>query len=208
MRWWRDWHQNLQDSVRFGGWCPVSIIWHTLSSSQRSVYCKPEVSGSYGEYVLGHNRESVELTVCLRGTSVSISPTVSHAALMFYKTYQKLFTLKVLHCMFPPMWSSSGGKNYGWGNCYAYVSLFRLLIYSPFNAHVRLLEFMYAKFVMCHIITCLCTYLRSWLCPLLLCVVPLVLFSNACWVGLVLSFIMCMCHYQVFNSCTISNIGL
>jgi hypothetical protein len=52
---------------------------------------------------------------------------------------------------------------------------------------------------------------RVWvggLCSVLLCVVLHVLFSNACWVELVLSFIMCLCRYLWFNSCITSNIGL
>jgi hypothetical protein len=37
--------------------------------------------------------------------------------------------------MFRPMRSSSGVKNYGWGNCCDSVSFLRLLIYRPLIAH-------------------------------------------------------------------------
>jgi hypothetical protein len=48
---------------------------------------------------------------------------------MVYKIYEKLFTLKVCHCIFQPMWSSSGVKIIGQGNC-CLLLLLMFLIYE------------------------------------------------------------------------------
>jgi hypothetical protein len=70
-----------------------------------------------------------------------------------------------------------------------------------------LLEFMY---MMC--VNVLCGYLFVYLLQVMgcssCCVVLCVSFMNACWDGLILSFIMCMCTYLMFNSYNTSNFGL
>jgi hypothetical protein len=118
------------------------------------------------------------------------------------------------------------------GNCCLLLLLMCQIYKSSWCAYVSvtcvnfLLEFMYAKFLMCHVITYLiwvvpslvvlcaaslgleCIQVLSMrmrvcvggLCPLLLCFVLRLLFSNACWVGLVLPFIMCLSRNLLFNS--------
>jgi hypothetical protein len=75
---------------------------------------------------------------------------------MFYKIYYKLFTLKIYHYIFRPLWSSWSVKIIGQRNCYL-ILLFMLWIY---------------KFPLCAL--CICVVA---LCSVL-CVVLRVLFSN------------------------------
>jgi hypothetical protein len=66
-----------------------------------------------------------------------------------------------------------------------------------------LLEFMYT---MCVNVSCdyLFVYLLQVMGCSYCCVLLCPFFINACWDGLILSFITCMCSYLVFNSCNTS----
>jgi hypothetical protein len=174
-----DWWPDLLHTYTACYYTSHSTIWHIMSSlfhhlrlpsQETNLSSTPLLPSSYPGRVASRN-----------STDFNNLITVDYVQ---YHVSTNLLTLKVeslkVYCIFRPIWPSSGVKNLYWGNC----CLLLLLIYYM-QALLRwaclsvtcvnfLLEFIYAKSSICHVVTYLCTY-WSW-CAVFF----LAMFSAAC----------------------------